>query len=86
MHAQTAVVENGFVHLPETAPWLAEYLHLNDEIARATYRLASITLAFFLSRTWCFPEEAQRWVDRDLLHRPPIERKLTDEHSSIMTR
>jgi len=21
------MIENGFVHLPETAPWLAEYLH-----------------------------------------------------------
>ena len=27
LHAQTALIENGFVHLPETAPWLAEYLH-----------------------------------------------------------
>jgi predicted phage terminase large subunit-like protein len=27
MHAQTAVIENGFVHLPQAAPWLAEYLH-----------------------------------------------------------
>jgi hypothetical protein len=27
MHAQTAMIENGFVHLPETAPWLAQYLH-----------------------------------------------------------
>jgi predicted phage terminase large subunit-like protein len=27
MHAQTAVIENGFVHIPETAPWLADYLH-----------------------------------------------------------
>ena len=27
MHAQTATIENGFVHIPETAPWLAEYLH-----------------------------------------------------------
>jgi predicted phage terminase large subunit-like protein len=27
LHAQTASIENGFVHLPETAPWLAEYLH-----------------------------------------------------------
>jgi predicted phage terminase large subunit-like protein len=27
MHAQTATIENGFVHLPQTAPWLAEYLH-----------------------------------------------------------
>jgi hypothetical protein len=26
MHAQTAMIENGFVHIPETAPWLAEYL------------------------------------------------------------
>ena len=26
MHAQTAMIENGFVHLPESAPWLASYL------------------------------------------------------------
>jgi predicted phage terminase large subunit-like protein len=27
MHAQTAMIENGFVHLPKEAPWLAEYRH-----------------------------------------------------------
>jgi predicted phage terminase large subunit-like protein len=27
MHAQTAIIENGFVRIPENAPWLAEYLH-----------------------------------------------------------
>src|SRR5271169_2076786 len=27
LHAQTALIENGFVHIPQTAPWLAEYLH-----------------------------------------------------------
>jgi predicted phage terminase large subunit-like protein len=27
LHAQTAMIENGFVHIPETASWLAEYLH-----------------------------------------------------------
>ena len=27
LHAQTAMIENGFVHIPETATWLAEYLH-----------------------------------------------------------
>jgi predicted phage terminase large subunit-like protein len=27
LHAQTALIENGFVHIPETAPWLAEYFH-----------------------------------------------------------
>jgi predicted phage terminase large subunit-like protein len=27
MHAQTAMIENGFIHLPSAAPWLAQYLH-----------------------------------------------------------
>jgi hypothetical protein len=27
LHAQTGVIENGFEYIPETAPWLAEYLH-----------------------------------------------------------
>jgi len=27
MHAQIAMIENGFVHLPKEAGWLAEYLH-----------------------------------------------------------
>jgi predicted phage terminase large subunit-like protein len=27
MHAQTAMIENGFVHLPKQAGWLPEYLH-----------------------------------------------------------
>jgi len=27
MHAQTAMIEKGFVHLPNQAPWLAEYVH-----------------------------------------------------------
>ncbi len=27
LHAQTGMIDNGFVYIPETAPWLAEYLH-----------------------------------------------------------
>jgi predicted phage terminase large subunit-like protein len=27
LHAQTALIENGFVYVPKSAPWLAEYLH-----------------------------------------------------------
>jgi predicted phage terminase large subunit-like protein len=27
MHAQTAIIENGFVYLPKEAPWLPAYLH-----------------------------------------------------------
>jgi phage terminase large subunit-like protein len=26
LHAQTATIENGFVHLPEEAHWLADYI------------------------------------------------------------
>jgi hypothetical protein len=27
LHAQTALIDNGFVHIPETGPWLDAYLH-----------------------------------------------------------
>jgi predicted phage terminase large subunit-like protein len=27
LNAQTAMIDNGFVYIPESAPWLAEYLH-----------------------------------------------------------
>ena len=27
LHAQTATIENAFVHLPTSAPWLADYVH-----------------------------------------------------------
>ena len=27
MHAQTVMIENGFVHLPKETAWLAEYVH-----------------------------------------------------------
>jgi predicted phage terminase large subunit-like protein len=27
LHAQTGVIENGFVHLPESAHWLPAYVH-----------------------------------------------------------
>jgi predicted phage terminase large subunit-like protein len=27
LHAQTALIESGFVYIPQTAHWLAEYLH-----------------------------------------------------------
>jgi predicted phage terminase large subunit-like protein len=27
LHAQTALIENGFVWIPQTVPWLARYVH-----------------------------------------------------------
>jgi predicted phage terminase large subunit-like protein len=37
MHSVTATVENGFVHLPEKAAWLAEYLHELTSLPNAKY-------------------------------------------------
>ena len=41
MHAQTAVIENGLVHLPKEAGWRAEYLfELSVPLDRPSARLA----------------------------------------------
>jgi hypothetical protein len=37
MHAQTALIESGFVHLPRDAPWLADYLHELVTFAKARH-------------------------------------------------
>jgi phage terminase large subunit-like protein len=37
MHAQTAMIENGFVHLPKEAGWLAEYVHELTAFPRGTH-------------------------------------------------
>ena len=37
MHAQTATIENGFVHLPSEASWLADYLHEITTFPNAKY-------------------------------------------------
>ena len=51
LHAQTATIENGFVHLPQAAPWLAEYLHELTTFPGAKYDdqadSTSQTLAWF---------------------------------------
>jgi predicted phage terminase large subunit-like protein len=37
LHGQTATIENGFVHLPIEAPWLADYLHELSVFPNAKY-------------------------------------------------
>jgi phage terminase large subunit-like protein len=37
MHSVTAMIENGFVHLPEKAAWLAEYVHELTSFPNAKY-------------------------------------------------
>jgi hypothetical protein len=51
MHAQTAVIENGFVYIPEAAPWLAEYLHEMTVFPRGKHDDQVDSTAQFLD--WC---------------------------------
>jgi hypothetical protein len=37
MHSVTAMIENGFVYLPEKAAWLADYLHELTSFPNAKY-------------------------------------------------
>ncbi len=37
MHSVTSTIENGFVHLPDKALWLGEYLHEVASFPRAKY-------------------------------------------------
>jgi predicted phage terminase large subunit-like protein len=37
LHAQTGMIENGFVHLPREAHWLAEYLHELTSFPKGKY-------------------------------------------------
>jgi phage terminase large subunit-like protein len=36
-HAQTAMIENGFVFVPNQASWLAEYLHELETFPKGRY-------------------------------------------------
>jgi hypothetical protein len=47
MHAQTAVIENGFVYLPKAAHWLPEYLHELAMIRRNARKRASQSATLF---------------------------------------
>jgi predicted phage terminase large subunit-like protein len=51
LHAQTAMIENGFVHIPETAPWLAEYLHELTVFPNGKHDDQADSTAQFLD--WC---------------------------------
>ena len=48
LHAQTAMIENGFVYIPETAPWLAEYLHELTTFPKAKHDDQADSTAQFL--------------------------------------
>jgi predicted phage terminase large subunit-like protein len=51
LHAQTAILESGFVRIPETAPWLAEYLHELTVFPNGKHDDQADSTAQFLD--WC---------------------------------
>ena len=79
MHAQTAIIENGFVHLPETAPWLAEYLHEMSTFPKGKHDDQVDSTAQFLDwfktpmPSWGAFEHARRMAEQ---LKPPVPRHV----------
>jgi predicted phage terminase large subunit-like protein len=74
LHAQTAIIENGFVHLPETAPWLAEYLHEMILFPQGTHDDQVDPTAQFLD--WFkMPYPGQGWLDLARMEAEAVEQR-----------
>jgi hypothetical protein len=79
LHAQTAIIENGFVHLPETAPWLAEYLHEMSTFPKGKHDDQVDSTAQFLDwfktpmPSWGAFEHARRMAEQ---LKPPVPRHV----------
>src|SRR6267378_1313338 len=78
LHAQTATIENGFVHLPEAAPWLAEYLHEMTVFPKGKHDDQVDSTAQFLDwfkkpfPSWGIYEHTRRMAEK-LKHSEPLE-------------
>ena len=76
LHAQTAMIENGFVRLPEDAPWLAEYLHELTVFPNGKHDDQVDSTAQFLEwqKTPAPHDGYIEWLRRehDKLHRKPV--------------
>jgi hypothetical protein len=78
LHAQTATIDNGFVHIPEAAPWLAEYLHEMTVFPRGKHDDQVDSTAQFLDwlkmpmASWGIYEATRRRAAK-LMHPDPVE-------------
>jgi len=78
LHAQTATIENGFVHIPEAAPWLAEYLHEMTVFPKGKHDDQVDSTAQFLDwfkipiACWGIYETTRRKAEK-LMHPEPVE-------------
>lgn len=78
LHAQTALIENGFVQIPETAAWLAEYLHELTVFPKGKHDDQADSTAQFLDwfktpmQNWAFYElTRQRVQELEQRRKPP---------------
>ena len=62
LHAQTATIENGFVWLPEAAPWLADYLAELAAFPRGRHDDQVDSTAQALAWTKRRPTGAEAWI------------------------
>ena len=76
LHAQTAMIENGFVRIPEDAPWLAEYLHEMTVFPNGKHDDQVDSTAHFLEwhKTPAPHDGYIEWLRRkhEKLHRKPV--------------
>ena len=63
LHAETATIENGFVWLPQEAPWLADYLAEITAFPAGRHDDQVDSTAQALAWTKQRPARAGGWVD-----------------------
>jgi predicted phage terminase large subunit-like protein len=86
MHSVTSTIENGFVHIPEKAPWLQEYLHELATFPKGKYddQADSTSQALDWFKQECmttryglfdyYKQEAEKLKAEELLHPQTITR------------
>jgi len=64
MHAVTSTIENGFVHLPEKAPWLGEFMHELTSFPKGKYddQADSTSQALDWLKS-CSMNDVHGWID-----------------------
>jgi predicted phage terminase large subunit-like protein len=72
MLAQTAAIENGFVYVPTTAPWLEEYLHELSLFPQAKYDDQADSTSQALGWT---KQRPKGWAMYELARREHLERQ-----------
>jgi predicted phage terminase large subunit-like protein len=83
MHSVTSTIENGFVHIPEKAPWLQEYLHELTTFPKGRYDDQADSTSQALD--W-FKQHSRNNIDRTIeTYRRMAERVMAEEQPGPQT-